>query len=56
MDECKARMIWENEKHLARAFGGRVRDRAVLMGIPEELLDRFEQEDRQQADRDSQPD
>jgi len=45
MDECKARMIWENEKNLARAFGGKVRDRAAKMGIPPRLLDKFAQED-----------
>ncbi len=45
MDECKARMIWENEKNLARAFGGTVRDRAEKMGIPVDLLDKFAAED-----------
>jgi len=45
MDECKARMIWENEKYLAQVFGGKVRERAARMGIPAELLDRFEAED-----------
>ena len=45
MDECMARMIWENEKNLARAFGGTVRERAARMGIPVGLLDKFAQED-----------